>query len=583
MDYSSLLAGTRNLLLMTVGYGVMCLASSAAQAQTASQITPPSYAPSIESATGAGIWVSSNGSLTAPQGAEALHITPSGLIVSGGIPAMEEETARIRASIKGKRITAAALFDAANRLEAAYAKAGYILARVTLPPQTLQDGQPLKMVVTKGFIEAVDSKALPERIRGRIDHLLAPLTGQDDVTRRAIERRLLLAGDIPGLKLKSILRPGQTPGGTVLVVEGRHDAVSATVGVDNALSDPMGTWSTNLGLTLNSLLGLGEVIYANLSGYPGLDEDTIFDDDPRNRQFAAGFTLPLGASGAWMEMEAVDSRSHSTTSAPVSWPSHYQRLASKLGYHWLRSRQANLSSILTFELAREEQDMAAGRARISNTKDELRVLRFTQAGDIFPSWGGHASARVTLSQGLDALGARKGTAALPLSRSGAKPDFTKLSIEARISQAFAHQKAEFSLDVRAQTSFGQALVSSEQMSLGGSQALSAFDSGALSGDSVIMARTEVALPQTLDWFAKEGIGAAAVPYIFAAGGIAKLENPSVFEHELTRAGALGVGVRFGLAKRANALSSNLTLEYAHGAATHQDSEDRFNIALQVGF
>ena len=57
------------------------------------------------------------------------------------------------------------------------------------------------------------------------------------MTQAEIERRLLLAGDTPGVILRSTLAPGQTEGGAVLVIDAKYQAISETLAFDNSLSE----------------------------------------------------------------------------------------------------------------------------------------------------------------------------------------------------------------------------------------------------------------------------------------------------------------------------------------------------------
>jgi hemolysin activation/secretion protein len=232
-----------------------------ALAQTASQLTEPNYAPPVVRQVRGGFTLPATAGLAPPQGAETLVVTPAGLSVVGGLAPLEAETAAINARLSGKQVSGADLFAAARDLEAAYARAGYLLVRVSLPPQTIIDGQPLRLVVTDGYVEAVDATALPSLVRGRLAAVLSPLVGQKGLTRHDLERRLLLASDVPGVMLRSTLKPGGKPGATILVVDGRYDPVTASVSVDNGLSGELGQYPLGLGAEFNGLIGLGEVGY----------------------------------------------------------------------------------------------------------------------------------------------------------------------------------------------------------------------------------------------------------------------------------------------------------------------------------
>lgn len=567
-------------VIAMVGLQVAVVLPSAALAQTASQITQKSYAPPVIRAVQGGLSIPASTAQAAPNGAEKLHVTPSGLVVEGGLAALSAQTAQIEAGLKGKRVTGADLFAAARSLEEAYAKAGYLLVRVSLPPQTINNGKPLRLVVTDGRIEAVDASALPDAVRQRVARVLGPLVGKRGVTKAELERRLLLAGDTPGVMLKSALKAGSKPGTTVVVVDGRYDAVTTTVTFDNSVARNLGTYAVGLGADFNNLLGLGEVGYLRLSGYPGFN-DNVFSDDPRNRQVIAGFTVPLGVDGAWLNMEGVDSQTHPTSDLAYTMMDHYQRFSAKLGYSLVRARDFNVSSALSFDVMQEQQKLDLGGVQSDFTDDRLRVLRLTQSGDITTSWGGELSGSLTASFGLDAFGARHATTNLPLSRDGAEPEFQKLEASVSYSQSLASDSVRLSLDGKAQTSFGDPLASSEQFALGGFEWLSAFDSGQFEGDAGVAIRAEAAFPVSFGF--APALGSAAAPYVFAAAGLAKLEQPTSVERSITRASTLGAGIRLGLSEQASPHSATLSFEYAYGQATDMDETNRFNLRFNARF
>ncbi|MEH0069249.1 ShlB/FhaC/HecB family hemolysin secretion/activation protein [Pannonibacter sp. Pt2-lr] len=229
----------------------------------------------------------------------------------------------------------------------------------------------------------------------------------------------------------------------------------------------------------------------------------------------------------------------------------YQRFSARLGYSWIRSRNLNTSSILALDAAQETLKLDLRASRTDFSQDRLRVLRLTQTGDVFLPWDGRLNGSVTASFGLDGLGARQGTAALPMTRDGAKPDFRKLDVTASYTQPFLNNRVYLSLAAKAQTSFGSVLVSSEQFGLGGADWVSAYRGGQFQGDSGAAFRSEVSLPVTLPSFAMlPDLGSAVMPYLFAAGGFAKLEKPSAAEKEYLSAGAFGAGLRVALSQRA---------------------------------
>lgn len=558
------------------------LFASPVLAQTAGQVARPSYAPAIAHQAGRGLFVAADTGQKAPQGAEKLFVTPSGLVVEGGRDDLAEQTAAIAARLTGKRVSAADLFKAAADLEAAYARAGYLLARVSLPRQTIVDGARLQLVVTDGYVAAVDTSALPDNVARRVKAVLLPLVGKHWPTKRDLERSLLLAGDTPGVVLRSTLKAGTEPGQTLVILDGPYDSVSAFAEFDNAVSDPLGTYVANLGVDLNNLLGLGEVVYARLSGFLGLGDQGIFGSDPRNRQIAGGVTVPLGTDGLWLNLEGIDSRTHPTSSLGYTLPDIYQRLSARLGYHWIRGRDANLSSTVGIDFVREDQAIEVSGLQSPFTSDVLRVLRLGLSGDAYDPSGGHVTGGATVSFGLDVFGARQPTAALPLSRDGAGPDFTRL--DARLGYVKSFNRVELLLRAKAQTSFGKPLPASEQIGLTGPEYLSGFASGAVQGDSGAVVRGELSYPIAVPLLPRmPNFKGAAAPYIFAAAGISGLAQPTALERAITTATSFGAGIRFGVTGSANPHAAALALEYAHGNATGTDGQERLNFSLSTQF
>jgi len=580
MMVSNKLTPTLSALVMA---GLALVVPTTVFAETASQVTQPSYAPPVTSPAQGSLNLPATSGLTAPAGADKLYVTPSGLVVEGQLPALQAATAKIAATIKDKRVSGAELFAAARALETAYVRAGYLLARVTLPPQTLKSGMPLKLIVTLGYVERIDASAFQGATRRRIEAVLQPLVGNHALTKGELERRLLLAGDVPGVLLKSTLKAGKAPGSTVIVVDGRYQPVALSASFDNSLGEGLGHYSASIGANFNNTLGLGDVEYLQLGGYPG-SKNSVFTSDPRNRQMVAGFTLPLSINGLWLNVEGVDSHTHPTSDLSYTMLDHYQRFSTKVGYSWIRSRNLNTSSEIGFDIENETQKLDIGGRRTNWSKDKLRVLRVTQNANLYTPWGGFLSGSATASFGLDGLGARHGTTALPISRSGATPDFTKLEINSRYSQSFAHNQAQWSVFGKAQTSFGNVMASSEEFGLGGFDGLSAFEGGALMGDSGAMVRSELAFPLVLPRFGSEStLGTAVAPYVFGAAGVTSLEHATAVEHSTTYANAFGVGLRFGVSQIGSSNGTTLTMEYAHGNQNHGPSGNRFNLRWLAQF
>ena len=299
------------------------------QAVAPSRVTPSTLAPSA--GPPAAITITSPAGLTPPQNASNLSIAISNVTVEGGFPELEAETGAIIAKIRGRRVTVAEIFAAANAIEQAYASRGYVLVRVAVPPQQLKNGGSLRLVVIDGFVESVDVKGVPERQRALVQARLASLIGKRHVTLAEIERRLILASDIPGLVLSSTIARGTAPGGTLLVLEATHSAAAGTLGVDNRLPRSLGNWELNGALALNSPLGYGEQLYGAAS--TGYNLGKVFDATTPMQLLGVGAVLPIGVDGFKINPEYTNS-----VTRPVPFPGappdvgYYQRFDLRASY-----------------------------------------------------------------------------------------------------------------------------------------------------------------------------------------------------------------------------------------------------------
>jgi hemolysin activation/secretion protein len=554
-----------------------------ALAQTAGQITPETFRPPVTPVPG-GLAIPSIPQLEAPPGAENLSVRLADIKVDGGLPQLEAATARITAPLIGRVVTAAELFAAARAIGQAYAQAGHVLARVVLPAQNVTDGGTLRLLVIDGVIEKVDTSRLPPRIRDRVAAMLAPLVGETGLTLARIERPLLLAGDLPGTRLRSTLTAGENPGGTILVLEADHDLITGIATLDNNLSPELGRVALGLGFDLNSPTANGEQVYFRMSGWPGGGSDSFFDEYARNRLFALGTVIPLGLDGWTLNLEATQSR---TTPRPPSGApqttSTFSRFSTRLRYPVVRGRTASAYLEAAFDVQNEVVDVIKP-LNAGLSEDDLRIARLAGDGFLLTGIGGLLTGRATTSFGLDAFGARDvpPPGQVPLSRQGVTPDFQKLDGLLRYQQPLGDLFA-VQLEGRAQTSFGEPLPLSEQIGLATSNGLSSFYSGQVQGDSGYVIRAELQLQHLLGQ--QEGrLNMGLTPYIFGAYGEVDLAQATAVENASLRAGSYGVGLRWGVAPKAGRSSFGASFEAGRQERSDtQRTEDSFIFSLQLRF
>jgi hemolysin activation/secretion protein len=570
---------TLNALAVVVfALATVALTPTIAEAQITSpaQVTPRDLRP--ETSSPGTIALPGAAGLVAPPNAARLSVTLGRVFVEGGFPELQSQTAVLTDPLRSGRVTVADIYAAANALQQAYAAAGYILVRVAIPPQKLDQGGALHLVVLDGFIEAVDVNGVAENQRGLATARMAPLIGRRHVTLAEIERRLLLVSDAPGLTLRSTLARGATPGGALLVLEGTHDSVAGSVGFDDHLSRSLGTFALNSSLALNSVFGFGEQVYGAASS--GYDLGKAFDGASPLRVLGGGFSLPIGADGLVVNPEYTNSvtRPAQTLGSPAS-VGYFDRFDLRGSYPIIRSRAQTLTLQATWEW--DEEHLVATGFDEDLYKDNYQVARLQAVDQMLLPWGATTQTTAVFSHGLAGRDSAQATAGAPLSQQGASPQFSKANLDLRVLQPLPLD-AQFALIARAQWSFDKPLFLAEQFSLDGADALSAFASGAFSVDQGATLRGELIHPFTL---AISGAQATLAPYFFGALGRGFIEEATAVQQPIVDAGSLGLGMRTGAAVAGAPYGASLSVEFARAFSNVANERQgyRGNIALALKF
>lgn len=204
------------------------------------------------------------------------------------------------------RFTFDQLEQVAVRITHAYREAGFLVAQAIIPPQSLGEDQILVIDVIEGRLGRIyvqGNQRYRERVLSASSAGLVgrPVRGQD------LETAMLYARDLPGVSVTSVLRPGENPGETdiVLVAEEAGRPYTTRFGVNNHGTDSTGRYRVEAGITLDNALGAGDVLSANL-GY-GLDpadswQGALSYSLPSSR--VSGLSAIAGLSRSEMELNS---------------------------------------------------------------------------------------------------------------------------------------------------------------------------------------------------------------------------------------------------------------------------------------
>ncbi|MBI3699085.1 MAG: ShlB/FhaC/HecB family hemolysin secretion/activation protein [Afipia sp.] len=549
-----------------------------AQIAAPSQVTPQSLRPAAPQSSPS-IALTSQGSLVAPAGSENLFVVVGDVALDGQFPELAAATAPYLHALRGKRLSVAEIYSAAAAIEKIYTSAGFVLARVSVPQQQLIDNGRLVIVVTDGFIEEVDVRALPDEVRRVVAERTNFMLGRRHVLISEIERCLLIAGDTPGLKLKSTLMRGQGDVGAKLVLDGYFDMLVGSLGGDNRQPASLGTWQMRGSAVINSAFGYGEQIYGSVGSSVQL-ENAIEGTAPL-RVFGGGAVVPLGADGFTVNPEFTHSVTQ--TKAQPGVPSSvgtFDRLALRMKNPLIWTRLESLNTTGAIEYIR--QNLFAPEFGSNLYADEYAALRLGANYSTTFKSGTGAQIGGNFSQGLGGRGSRDILmSGVPLSRLGASSEFSKFNANARLTQPFADIVR---LDVIAigQFSMNKAMMRSEQLSLDGPEAVSAFSAGTLNADQGATLRAEISRSIATRFDRYDG---TLSPYVFASAGRGWLANATAVEQAIINAGALGVGLRTSIDEKATFTNFTLGIEFARQFSDIQGAERgwRGNVNAAVTF
>ncbi len=467
-------------------------------------------------------------STVAPKGAEKVFLHVRGVRIAGSTVFTAEQLAPLYAGLIGKRVSLAAIYELAQRITAKYGSDGYVLSRAVVPPQQLDPkGAVVRIQVVEGYIDKVEWPPGLSRYRDFFTDYAARITAQRPANIRTIERYLLLAGDLPGLKFSSSLRPSKETSASVLVVAVTEKPFDANAHVDNRGTAARGPFEYYGSATVNNLLGWQEALTLTYAGVVPLKELNYAAANYRQVLTSEGLAFFADFSDAWgtpgtASLEALQYR----TLGPYG--------DAGLSYPVIRSRERNLTVSGLGFASNSESDVLG--APFNN--DRLRGFRARADGDFADSWQGINQVYGIVSQGIRGLGSTANGNPLA-SRAVGRVDFSKVEGYAGRTQPLP---ANFSTYMAA---YGQyaftPLLTPEQCGFGGRYFGRAFDPSQLLGDSCIEATGELRYDfRSLPWQITQ-----AQFYGFADWGELHTLQASPGTPSIADAASVGAGTRLG--------------------------------------
>ncbi|WP_309643022.1 POTRA domain-containing protein, partial [Phenylobacterium sp.] len=267
------------------------------------------------------------------------------LSIEGSTVYQPAELASLYSNYLTRTVGTADLVAIASAITDKYRADGYFLSRAIVPVQSGAGGI-ARISVYEGYVGAVDVTGAGS---AEVSRHLRGLTGRRPLRLADLDRRLTLAGDEPGVVVKSTLVPViDDPARHNLVVTANLRRLNVSAYADNRGSRTSGPWQSYVRAAVNSLARAGDQLGVAVLAVP----DNL-------RAFTLGelsYSLPVGEGprlrGAFSLARARDGAD------PLSAALGSESWTASLGYfHPLkRGRKVNIWSQLTAEARHIEQD-----------------------------------------------------------------------------------------------------------------------------------------------------------------------------------------------------------------------------------
>ena len=308
-----------------------------------------------------------------------------------------------------REVSLADLTAIATAITDKYRADGYILSRAVAPPQA-PGSRAARIRVYEGYVSEVDVTG-PGALAAR--RHLDKLPNQRPLRLSELDRRISLAGDEPGLNLKTHFEPDlDDPARHKLVAAAENRRVSGSAYIDNRGSKNAGPWQAYLRTALNSALKAGDQLALAVLTVPFSMRAFTFTE--------LSYALPIG-DGPRLRASLSGSRANDGPN-PLTRSVGGESWAATLGYlHPLwRSRRVNVWTQIAASKRGVDQDWTTA----GSYRDEVVALRGMISATFTPP------GRSTNLFAQVSTGERENQAAAFLSRADASKDFSKLNLHA---------------------------------------------------------------------------------------------------------------------------------------------------------
>ncbi|MCK4608055.1 MAG: ShlB/FhaC/HecB family hemolysin secretion/activation protein [Gammaproteobacteria bacterium] len=400
------------------------------------------------------------------------------LSIQGNTIFSSDDLKPIYAPYLNKTITLAELQKIANDITLKYRNAGYFLSRAVIPPQKIKNGN-VNIVVVEGFIDQVSIQGKVSNSAAKLlNKYLAKIQASRPLRSQDLERYVLLANDLPGISVQTVLSPASTKLGATdlsFVVKQKH--VKANFDFNNYGTRYLGPNQIDANVAVNSVFGAADQL-----GFYAM----VTPDNNNVRFGQAYYYRPLGSDGTTMNLIADYTETHpGFLLDPLELKGESEHFEAQVSHPFMRSRRENLYVNATLEWLDSKTNAYITDPETLMFQDKIGSARVEGIYNFADQWQGVNTFSTQLSQGLGGTSEDDPHS----SRYGGKSTYTKINLYASRLQALPHAFSAL-LAAEGQYAFDP-LLSPEEFGFGGRDFGRGYDPSELTGDSGLAGKLEL--------------------------------------------------------------------------------------------
>jgi len=376
---------------------------------------------------------------------------------------------------EGKDVNLSILNAIANEVAAVYATEGYLLVRVFVPNQEVKDAT-VEMVISEGRINKVLVQGNKNLSTEKFQQRMKMVQEEPVLREQTLERVLLELNELMGVKVRAVLKPGDLPGTSDLVMDVTESRpYTFSFESDNFGSRFTGPIRFGLSMSYANIFTLGDQFATRWtrSEY-GQDSYTPFYTVPIN-----SYGTRMKLSYTFLENELKDKLEYLAAGGSLN------SVGLELSHLMHKSQTASFSVRTGLDLKSFENE-AQG---INTTKDNLMNVSLGFEGNLSDSFLGRTFYDLNFELGL-----REGDSSRSLvSRAGGHGKIFTTNINVIRLQSAKILNSYFILKFQGQMNNTRAL-SSYLMGIGGMGSVRGYPLSAYQGDKGYNLSTEYTVP-----------------------------------------------------------------------------------------